>query len=31
MMRGEPKSDIKLTIVRKGDNKPLEIAMKEIL
>lgn len=28
MMRGEPKSDIKLTIVRKGDNKPLEIAMK---
>ena len=27
-MRGEPKSDIKLTIVRKGDNKPLEIAMK---
>ena len=28
MMSGEPKSDIKLTIVRKGDNKPLEIAMK---
>ncbi len=28
MMRGEPKSDIKLTIVRKGDPKPLEIAMK---
>ena len=28
MMRAEPKSDIKLTIVRKGDNKPLEIAMK---
>ena len=28
MMRGEPKSDIKLTIVRKGDNKHLEIAMK---
>ncbi|AXK48179.1 peptidase S41 [Aliarcobacter trophiarum LMG 25534] len=28
MMRGEPKSDIKLTIVRKGDNKPLELAMK---
>lgn len=28
MMRGEPKSDIKLAIVRKGDNKPLEIAMK---
>ena len=28
MMRGEPKSDIKLTIVRKGDNKLLEIAMK---
>ena len=28
MMIGEPKSDIKLTIVRKGDNKPLEIAMK---
>ena len=28
MIRGEPKSDIKLTIVRKGDNKPLEIAMK---
>ena len=28
MMRGEPNTDIKLTLVRKGDPKPIEVKMK---
>lgn len=28
LMRGEPKTDIKITVVRKGENKPIEISMK---